>query len=68
MMNMAGFEESKVPRCSFCGKSEFQVNRLLYGNGAFICDECVSLCYQMLMDDGLVKAAPSNGVSAQFRP
>ena len=68
MMNMAGFEESKVPRCSFCGKSEFQVNRLLYGNGAFICDECVSLCYQMLVDDGLVKAAPSNGVSAQFRP
>lgn len=63
---MAGFDESKVPRCSFCGKSEFQVNRLLYGNGAFICDECVSLCYQMLVDDGLVKAAPSE--NAPFRP
>ena len=63
---MAGFEESKVPRCSFCGKSEFQVNRLLYGNGAFICDECVSLCYQMLVDDGLVKTSTSS--KAQYRP
>ena len=53
---MAGFEESKVPRCSFCGKPEYKVNRLLYGNGAFICDECVSLCYQMLVDDGLLRA------------
>ncbi|MGI5896149.1 MAG: ATP-dependent Clp protease ATP-binding subunit ClpX [Oscillospiraceae bacterium] len=57
---MAGFDESKVPRCSFCGKPEYKVNRLLYGNGAFICDECVSLCYQMLVEDGLVKA-PSAG-------
>ena len=52
---MASYDESKVPRCSFCGKPEYQVGRLLYGNGAFICDECVSLCYQMLVDDGFVK-------------
>lgn len=50
---MAGFDESKISRCSFCGKPEYQVNRLLYGNGAFICDECVALCYQMLADEGL---------------
>ncbi len=66
--DMAGFEESKLPRCSFCGKAEFQVNRLLYGNGAFICDECVSICYQMLIDDGLVKAAPLGGGNTSFRP
>ena len=65
---MTGFEESKVPRCSFCGKSEFQVNRLLYGNGAFICDECVSLCYQMLVDDGLAQPAPAAYGDAPFRP
>ena len=58
---MAGFDGSKMRRCSFCGKSEFQVNRLLYGNGAFICDECVSLCYQMLAEDGLAAPMPVNG-------
>lgn len=68
MMNMAGFEDSKVPRCSFCGKSEFQVNRLLYGNGAFICDECVSLCYQMLVDDGLVKAGSAKNANGKPHP
>lgn len=65
---MAGFEDSKVPRCSFCGKSEFQVNRLLYGNGAFICDECVSLCYQMLVDDGLVKASSAKNANGKPHP
>ena len=40
-------------RCSFCGKPEFQVERLLYGHSAYICDECVALCYNMLMEDGL---------------
>lgn len=46
------------PRCSFCGKSEFMVERLLYGSTAFICDECVSLCYQMLNEDNELVHAP----------
>jgi ATP-dependent Clp protease ATP-binding subunit ClpX len=49
---VANIGDKSVPRCSFCGKSEFEVERLLYGSGAFICDECVSLCYQMLYEDG----------------
>ena len=44
-------DERKMPYCSFCGKSEKEVDRLLYSNGAFICDECVYLCYQMLNDE-----------------
>lgn len=40
-------------RCSFCGKQEYQVERLLYGHSAYICDECVDLCYHMLVDDGV---------------
>lgn len=46
------------PRCSFCGKSEFMVERLLYGSTAFICDECVSLCYQMLHEDNELLNGP----------
>ncbi|MGI5957944.1 MAG: ATP-dependent Clp protease ATP-binding subunit ClpX [Massiliimalia sp.] len=45
---MPNYGEKSAPRCSFCGKSEAMVERLLYGNSAFICDECVDLCYQML--------------------
>ena len=37
--------------CSFCGKREDQVKRLIAGPGVFICDECVDLCcdiYRMI--------------------
>lgn len=34
--------------CSFCGKSEHQVNRLIEGPGVFICDECIEFCSSLL--------------------
>lgn len=37
-----------VARCSFCGKSESMVNRLIEGPGVFICDECVALCNDLI--------------------
>ncbi|MGN0459144.1 MAG: ATP-dependent Clp protease ATP-binding subunit ClpX [Eubacterium sp.] len=40
-----------VARCSFCGKSESMVNKLIEGPGVFICDECVSLCNDLIYDD-----------------
>ena len=40
-------------RCNFCGKPEYKVERLLYGDSAYICNECVALCYKMLVEDGL---------------
>jgi len=36
--------------CSFCGKSRFQVSHLIMGNDAFICDECVYLCVEIIED------------------
>src|SRR5262249_8202077 len=37
--------------CSFCGKSSAQVRRLIAGpNGVYICDECVTLCNQIIAD------------------
>ena len=44
-------EERKSLRCSFCGKHENQVHRMIQGPGVRICDECVNLCMSIL-DDG----------------
>ena len=38
-------------RCSFCGRSQHQVKRLIAGQGAFICDECVATCSQVMSVD-----------------
>ncbi|MCI1901436.1 MAG: ATP-dependent Clp protease ATP-binding subunit ClpX [Bifidobacteriaceae bacterium] len=39
-----------VPHCSFCGKSEHQVRRLVAGPGVYICDECIALCVDVLKE------------------
>ena len=44
-------DDKKSLRCSFCGKHESQVNRMIQGAGVRICDECVHLCMSIL-DDG----------------
>jgi ATP-dependent Clp protease ATP-binding subunit ClpX len=49
-------------RCSFCGRSEDQVKRLIAGQGAFICDECVVLCNDVLTAD---EASPASGEKTQ---
>lgn len=51
-------ESKGLLRCSFCGKPEHKVARLLYGNSAYICNECVALCYGMLVEDGLFSNSP----------
>ncbi len=43
--------EDKQIRCSFCGKREGQVKRLIAGPGVYICDECIDLCCDILQDD-----------------
>ena len=48
---MAKNENSRGVRCSFCGKSQDQVSRLIAGPGAYICNECVRVCLDILSDD-----------------
>lgn len=43
-------DDEKRAQCSFCGKSESTVKRLIAGPGVFICDECVALCTEILDD------------------
>ena len=45
---MARNDERKVLRCSFCGKHQDQVQRLIAGPGVYICNECVHLCMNVL--------------------
>ena len=46
-----GVQQSDEPhRCSFCGKRKAEVETLISGGSVFICDECVSLCNEILAE------------------
>jgi len=47
---MAKNNEKQI-KCSFCGKSQEQVRRLIAGPDVYICDECIELCYNIVDDD-----------------
>ena len=51
---MAKFEDRRVLKCSFCGKSQEQVKRLIAGPGVYICNECVELCLSILEDENVI--------------
>lgn len=48
---MARYEEKKPVKCSFCGKMQEQVRRIVAGPGVYICDECVELCREIIEED-----------------
>ena len=47
---MAKQDDEKTLRCSFCGRRQDQVKRLVAGPGVYICDECIDLCYDIIYD------------------
>lgn len=53
-------EENKSLRCSFCGKTQDQVKKLIAGPDVFICDECVDLCSDIVYDEYDVLADKDN--------
>ena len=49
---MAKFGESgELLKCSFCGKSQKQVKKLIAGPGVYICDECIELCNEIIEEE-----------------
>lgn len=48
---MFKFEEQKGLKCSFCGKYQDQVKRLIAGPGVYICDECIDLCTEIISEE-----------------
>jgi ATP-dependent Clp protease ATP-binding subunit ClpX len=54
----------KVPyRCSFCGKSQEQVRKLIAGQGVYICDECINLCQEIIEEEMLEQPAKKPAVA-----
>ena len=51
MANNNGGMNRQGPRCSFCGKSQNMVERLVAGPNVYICNECIALCNDILKDE-----------------
>ncbi|TQL78577.1 ATP-dependent Clp protease ATP-binding subunit ClpX [Stackebrandtia endophytica] len=49
--------DSEMLKCSFCGKSQRQVKKLIAGHGVYICDECVDLCNEIIEEEAAEAAA-----------
>jgi ATP-dependent Clp protease ATP-binding subunit ClpX len=48
---MPKFGDSDLLKCSFCGKSQKQVKKLIAGPGVYICDECIDLCNEIIEEE-----------------
>jgi ATP-dependent Clp protease ATP-binding subunit ClpX len=46
-----GDDSGKLLYCSFCGKSQHEVRKLIAGPSVFICDECVELCNDIIREE-----------------
>ncbi|MEY3384800.1 MAG: hypothetical protein RLZ38_301, partial [Actinomycetota bacterium] len=44
-------ESGDLLKCSFCGKTQKQVKKLIAGPGVYICDECIDLCNEIILDE-----------------
>jgi ATP-dependent Clp protease ATP-binding subunit ClpX len=46
-----GSSGEKTLYCSFCGKSQHEVKKLIAGPSVFVCDECIELCNEIIRDE-----------------
>ncbi len=60
--------DNKPVTCSFCGKTQDQVQRLIAGPGVHICDECVELCVDIIDDEFEMFDKPIEGVKSNLTP
>ena len=64
---MPNFDDDKTLKCSFCGKPQGRVRKLIAGPGVYICDECIGVCTSIL-DDELDFAPEGAGGQAALQP
>ena len=55
-----GKDDEKLLYCSFCGKSQHEVRKLIAGPSVYVCDECVELCNDIIRDE-LEDESDTNG-------
>lgn len=58
---MGKFDDRRSLRCSFCGKPQSAVGRLIAGNGSYICDECVRMCVNLIGEETMGSANVPSG-------
>ena len=56
MPDKKGSSTEKNLYCSFCGKSQHEVKKLIAGPSVFICDECIELCNDIIRDEVAAEA------------
>ena len=56
-------DETKPVRCSFCGKTQDQVRRIIAGPGVYICDECIELCQEIVQEEFEVESNEPEPIS-----
>ncbi|HET6781573.1 MAG TPA: ClpX C4-type zinc finger protein, partial [bacterium] len=56
---MFRFGDGDKLKCSFCGKSQEQVRKLVAGPGVYICDECIELCNEIIEEELYGDSEPS---------
>ena len=68
MAEKKGNSSEKVLYCSFCGKSQHEVKKLIAGPSVFICDECIELCNDIIRDEVPAEAATGGRASKSDLP
>ena len=58
--------KDRKPRCSFCGKSQDEVARLVEGPGVYICDRCVEFCSSLIFDEPFSPRSDKKGDKKAF--
>jgi ATP-dependent Clp protease ATP-binding subunit ClpX len=57
---------NRVLHCSFCGKSQHEVRKLIAGPSAYVCDECISLCNEIIQEGAKDAAAATGDASPKL--
>ncbi|MEN8211666.1 MAG: ATP-dependent Clp protease ATP-binding subunit ClpX [Thermodesulfobacteriota bacterium] len=66
---MASKDETQEPFfCSFCGKNQKEVKKLIAGPSVYICNECIKLCGEIVEDEEKEKQAEENGLKDFLKP
>ena len=66
MAEKKGTSGEKVLYCSFCGKSQHEVKKLIAGPSVFICDECIELCNDIIRDEAPADAGASKAARSDL--
>ncbi len=65
---MSDNKDNNELHCSFCGKSQSEVKKLVAGRGVYICDECIEVCINIVADEMAEEAKREGGIDSENLP